>query len=139
MKKLSLYAFLVLGLLFLNNCSFRSSTYLKCEPYNNPIEIFYYFAFNQSYIWSNYDPENSKFKKKSDAQYGERYVKADNITINRASGTIRIKPSLWSDFLDVLAKTKTNTIVLNCEEINRKELPKEERKELPKEEVDQKS
>ena len=125
MKKLSLYAFLVLGLLFLNNCSFRSSTYLKCEPYNNPIEIFYYFAFNKSTIYTDYDPINSKFRETSQATYGERYVKSTNITINREEGTVTITPSLASKFWDIFQNTQTKTITLNCEKISKRKLPKE--------------
>jgi len=97
MKKLFLYAFLVLGILFLlYNYSFSIKTYLKCEPYNQDSKEILYFAFDKKTIWSNYDPINSKFRNASKATYGERYVTAtwDNITINRESGTITITPSL---------------------------------------------
>ena len=63
MKKLFLYAFLVLGILFLiYNYSFSIKTYLKCEPYNQDSKEILYFAFDKKTIWSNYDPINSKFK-----------------------------------------------------------------------------
>jgi len=120
--------FLVLGLLlFLYNYSLSIKTYLKCEPYNNPIEIFYYFAFDKRTIYTDYDPINSKFRNASKATYGERYVTAtwDNITINRESGTITITPSLTSIFVDFFKTEETKDLVLNCEKINKKKLPKE--------------
>ena len=98
---------------------------MKCEPYNNPIEIFYYFAFNKSKIYTDYDPINSKFRKTSKATYGERYVKSTNITINREEGTVTITPSLTSIFWDIFQNTQTKTITLNCEKISKKKLPKE--------------
>ena len=128
MKKLFLYAFLVLGILFLlYNYSFSIKTYLKCEPYNQDSKEILYFAFDKKTIWSNYDPINSKFRNASKATYGERYVTAtwDNITINRESGTITITPSLTSIFVDFFKTEETKDLVLNCEKINKKKLPKE--------------
>ena len=128
MKKQFLYAFLVLGILFLlYNYSFSIKTYLKCEPYNQDSKEILYFAFDKKTIWSNYDPINSKFRNASKATYGERYVTAtwDNITINRESGTITITPSLTSIFVDFFKTEETKDLVLNCEKINKKKLPKE--------------
>ena len=128
MKKLFLYAFLVLGILFLlYNYSFSIKTYLKCEPYNKDSKEILYFAFDKKTIWSNYDPINSNFRNASKATYGERYVTAtwDNITINRETGTITITPSLTSIFVDFFKTEETKDLVLNCEKINKKKLPKE--------------
>jgi len=100
---------------------------LKCEPYNQDSKEILYFAFDKKTIWSNYDPINSKFRNASKATYGERYVTAtwDNITINRESGTITITPSLTSIFVDFFKTEETKDLVLNCEKINKKKLPKE--------------
>ena len=126
MKKLLGILVLVLGLfLFLYNYSLSIKTYLKCEPYNNPIEFFYYFAFDKRTIYTDYDPINSKFRETSQATYGERYVKSTNITINREEGRVTITPSLTSLFLDIFQNTETKTITLNCEKISKKKLPKE--------------
>jgi len=125
MKKLLGIVVLGLLLLIINNCSFDSKTYLKCEPYNNPIEIFYYFAFNKSTIYTDYDPINSKFRKTFQATYGERYVKSTNITINREEGRVTITPSLTSIFLDIFQNTQTKTITLYCKKISKRKLPKE--------------
>ena len=125
MKKLLGIVVLGLGLLFLFKSPFSIKTYLKCESYNNPIEIFYYFAFNKSTIYTDYDPINSKFRKTSKATYGERYVKSTNITINREEGRVTITPSLTSLFLDIFQNTQTKTITLNCEKISKRKLPKE--------------
>ena len=125
MKRLLGIVILGLVLLFLFKSSFSIKTYLKCEPYNNPIEIFYYFAFNKSKIYTDYDPINSKFRKTSKATYGERYVKSTNITINREEGIVTITPSLASKFWDIFQNTKTKTITLNCEKISKRKLPKE--------------
>lgn len=114
-----------LGLSFLFKSSFSIKTYLKCESYNNPIEIFYYFAFNKSTIYTDYDPINSKFRETSKATHGERYVKSTNITINREEGTVTITPSLASIFWDIFQNTQTKTITLYCEKISKKKLPKE--------------
>ena len=123
MKKL--LAILVLGLLVLiiNNCSYSSKTYLKCEPYN--YEGVYYFAFNKKAIYYDYDLVNSEFKSDSNAQYGERYVESNNIRINREEGTIVITPSLASIFWDIFENTQTKDVVLNCEKISKRKLPKE--------------
>ena len=128
MKKLSLYIFLVLMLLIINNCSFDSKTYLKCEPYND--EGVHYFAFSKRYIYFEWDSVNLRFNKNSSATYGERYINSGNIKINREQATVTISPSLSSIFWDVLMQnyshnTQTKTIVLNCEEISKTKLPKE--------------
>ena len=123
MKKLFLYIFLVLMLLITNNCSFDSKTYLKCEPYNN--EGVHYFAFSKQYIYFEWDPVNLRFNNNSSATYGERYVKSTYITINREEGRVTITPSLTSIFMDIFNNTQTKTIVLNCEEISKRKLPKE--------------
>ena len=123
MKKL--LAILVLGLLVLiiSKCSYSPKTYLKCEPYNS--EGVYYFAFNKKAIYYDYDSVNSEFKSDSNAQYGERYVESNNIRINREEGTIVITPSLASIFLDLFKNEETKDLVLNCEKINKRGLPKE--------------
>ena len=61
------------------------------------------------------------------SKYGERYVTAiwDNIKINREEGSIILTPSLASIFLDLFKKEETKDLVLNCEEINKRDLPKE--------------
>ena len=123
MKKLFLYIFLGLLLLIINNCSFDSKTYLKCEPYNDG-EV-YYFAFSKQYIYFEWDPVNLRFNNNSSATYGERYVKSTYITINREEGRVTITPSLTSIFMDIFNNTQTKTIVLNCEEISKRKLPKE--------------
>jgi len=127
MKKLLGILVLGLGLLFLFKCSFSIKTYLKCEPYNQNSREILYFAFDKRYIWSNYDATNSEFRNRSKAKYGERYVTAiwDNIKINREVGTIIITPSLASIFLDLFKKEETKDLVLNCEKINKRGLPKE--------------
>ena len=124
MKKLSLYVFLVLGLLFLFKYSFSINTYLKCESYNQESEKVSYFAFDKHHIWSDYDQINSKFKKKSNSNYGEKHVISTaffggTIKINREIGTIEIKQGLT-----LLGKPKPN-LVLNCEKISKRKLPKE--------------
>ena len=100
---------------------------MKCEPYNQDSKEILYFAFDKKTIWSNYDSINSNFRNASKATYGERYVTAtwDNITINRESGTITITPSLTSIFVDFFKTEETKDLVLNCEKINKKKLPKE--------------
>ena len=127
MKKLFLYLFLILGVLFLFKYSFSIKTYLKCEPYEQNSNEILYFAFDKRYIWSNYDKINSEFKDRSKAKYGERYVTAiwDNIKINREEGSIIITPSLASIFLDLFKREETKDLVLNCEKIKKKYLPKE--------------
>ena len=111
MKKLLGILVLGLGLIFLFKYSFSIKTYLKCEPYDQNSKEILYFAFDKRYIWSNYDPINSELRNRSKAKYGKRYVTAiwDNIQINREVGSIIITPSL----------------VLNCEKINKRGLPKE--------------
>ena len=123
MKKL--LGILVLGLLVLiiNNYSYSPKTYLKCEPYNS--EGVYYFAFNKKAIYFDYDSVNSEFKEVSNAKYGERYVESNNIRINREEGTIVITPSLASIFWDIFENTQTKDVVLNCEKISKRKLPKE--------------
>ena len=123
MKKL--LGILVLGLLVLiiSKCSYSPKTYLKCEPYNS--EGVYYFAFNKKAIYYDYDSVNSEFKSVSNAQYGERYVESNNIRINREEGTIVISPSLASMFWDIFENTQTKDVVLNCEKISIRKLPKE--------------
>ena len=110
MKKLFGILVLGLGLIFLFKYSFSIKTYLKCDPYNQNSKEILYFAFDKSYIWSNYDPINSEFRNRSKAKYGERYVTAiwDNIKINREVGTIIITPSLASIFLDLFKKEYWN-------------------------------
>jgi len=127
MKKFLGILVLGLGLIFLFKYSFSIKTYLKCEPYDQNSKEILYFAFDKKTIWSNYDPINSKFRNASKATYGERYVTAtwDNITINRESGTITITPSLTSIFVDFFKTEETKDLVLNCEKINKKKLPKE--------------
>ena len=124
MKKLSLYVFLVLGLLFLFKYSFSIKTYLKCETYNQESEKISYFAFDKNHIWSDYDQINSKFRKKSNSNYGEKHVISTaffggEIKINREIGTIEIKQGLT-----LLGKSKPD-LLLNCEKINKRKLPKE--------------
>ena len=125
MKKLSLYVFLVLGLLlFLYNYSFSIKTYLKCETYNQESEKISYFAFDKNHIWSDYDQINSKFRKKSNSSYGEKHVISTTffggtIKINREIGTIEIKQGLT-----LLGKSKPD-LLLNCEKISKRKLPKE--------------
>ena len=123
MKKLLGIVVLGLLLLIINNCSFNSETYLKCEPYND--EGVYYFAFNKQYIYFQWDPVNLRFNKNSSATYGERYINSSNIKINREQATVTISPSLSSIFWDIFNNTQTKTIVLNCEEIRKNKLPKE--------------
>jgi len=96
-------------------------------PYDQNSEEILYFSFDKGYIWSNYDPINSEFKNRSKAEHGERYVTAiwDNIKINRELGTIIVKPSLASIFLDLFKKEETKDLILNCEKINKRMLPKE--------------
>jgi len=127
MKKFLGILVLGLGLIFLFKYSFSIKTYLKCEPYDQNSKEILYFAFDKRYIWSNYDPINSEFRNRSKAKYGERYVTAiwDNIKINREEGTIIVTPSLASIFLDLFKKEETKDLVLNCEKINKRELPKE--------------
>ena len=127
MKKLSLYIFLVLGLLlFLYNYlfSFSIKTYLKCETYNQESEKDSYFAFDKHHIWSDYDQINSKFRKKTNSNYGEKHVISTaffggTIKINREIGTIVIKQGFT-----LLGESKPD-LVLNCEKISKRKLPKE--------------
>ena len=127
MKKLSLYIFLVLGLLlFLYNYlfSFSIKTYLKCESFNQDPEKVSYFAFDKHHIWSDYDQINSKFKKKSNSNYGEKHVISTaffggTIKINREVGTIEIEQGL------TLLGVPKPDLVLNCKKINKRKLPKE--------------
>ena len=127
MKKLSLYIFLVLGLLlFLYNYlfSFSIKTYLKCESFNQDPEKVSYFAFDKHHIWSDYDQIDSKFRKKSNSSYGEKNVISatffdGTIKINREKGTIVIKQGFT-----LLGESKPN-LVLNCEKISKRKLPKE--------------
>ena len=124
MKKISLYVFLVLGLLFLFKYSFSIKTYLKCESYNQESEKVSYFAFDKHHIWSDYDQINSKFKKKSNSNYGEKHVISTaffggTIKINREIGTIEIEQGLT-----LLGAPKPD-LVLNCKKINKRKLPKE--------------
>ena len=127
MKKLSLYIFLVLGLLlFLYNYlfSFSIKTYLKCESFNQDPEKVSYFAFDKHHIWSDYDQINSKFKKKSNSNYGEKHVISTaffggTIKINREIGTIEIEQGL------TLLGVPKPDLVLNCKKINKRKLPKE--------------
>ena len=118
---------IVLGLIFLFKYSFSIKTYLKCESHDQVAKEILYFAFDKRYIWSNYDLIDSEFRNRSKAKYGERYVTAiwDNIKINREVGTIIITPSLASIFVDLFKKEETKDLVLNCEKINKRELPKE--------------
>ena len=127
MKKLLVIIVLSLGLLFLFKNSFSIKTYLKCEPYDQNSKEILFFAFDKRYIWSNYDPVNYEFKDRSKANYGERYVTAiwDNIKINREEGSIIITPSLASIFLDLFKKDETKDLVLNCEKVKKRDLPKE--------------
>ena len=117
--------FLVLGiLLFLYNYSFSIKTYLKCESFNQEPEKVSYFAFDKHHIWSDYDQINSKFRKKSNSSYGEKHVISTaffggTIKINREIGTIEIKKSLT-----LLGEPKPD-LVLNCEKISKRKLPKE--------------
>ena len=116
--------FLVLGLLFLFKYSFSIKTYLKCETYNQESEKISYFAFDKHHIWSDYDQINSKFKKKSNSSYGEKHVISTTffggtIKINREIGTIEIKQGLT-----LLGKSKPD-LLLNCEKISKRKLPKE--------------
>ena len=125
MKKLSLYIFLVLGLLlFLYNYSFSIKTYLKCESYNREPEKVSYFAFDKHHIWSDYDQINSKFRKESNSSYGEKYVISTTffegtIKIDREIGTIVIKQGFT-----LLGEPKPD-LVFNCEKISKRKLPKE--------------
>ncbi len=124
MKKISLYVFLVLGLLFLFKYSFSINTYLKCESYNQESEKVSYFAFDKHHIWSDYDQINSKFKKKSNSNYGEKHVISTaffggTIKINREIGTIEIEQGL------TLLGVPKPDLVLNCKKINKRKLPKE--------------
>ena len=127
MKKLLGILIVVLVLLFLFKNPFSIKTYLKCEPYEQNSKEVLYFAFDKRYIWSNYDPVNSEFQDRSKAKYGERYVTAiwDNIKINREEGSIIITPSLASVFFDLFKNEETKDLVLNCEKIKKKNLPKE--------------
>ena len=127
MKKLLGILIVVLVLLFLFKNPFSIKTYLKCEPYEQNSKEVLYFAFDKRYIWSNYDPVNSEFQDRSKAKYGERYVTAiwDNIKINREEGRIRITPSLASIFFDLFKSEETKDLVLNCEKVKKKYLPKE--------------
>ena len=127
MKKLLGILIVVLVLLFLFKNPFSIKTYLKCEPYEENSKEVLYFAFDKSYIWSNYDPVNSEFQDRSKAKYGERYVTAiwDNIKINREEGSIIITPSLASIFFDLFKSEETKDLVLNCEKIRKKNLPNE--------------
>ena len=127
MKKLLGILIVVLVLLFLFKNPFSIKTYLKCEPYEENSKEVLYFAFDKSYIWSNYDPVNSEFQDRSKAKYGERYVTAiwDNIKINREEGSIIITPSLASIFFDLFKSEETKDLVLNCEKVKKKDLPKE--------------
>ena len=127
MKKLLGILVLGLGLLFIFKYTFSIKTYLKCEPYEQNSKEVLHFAFDKSYIWSNYDPVNSEFQDRSKAKYGERYVTAiwDNIKINREEGSIIITPSLASIFFDLFRSEETKDLVLNCEKIKKKVLPKE--------------
>ena len=126
MKKILGILVLGLVLLFFFKYTFSIKTYLKCDPYNQDSNEILYFAFDKRYIWSNYDKINSEFKDRSKAKYGERYVTAiwDNIKINREEGSIIITPSLASIFFDLFKSEKTDDLVLNCEKINKKKLPK---------------
>ena len=125
MKKLFLCVFLVLGLLlFLYNYSFSIKTYLKCESFNLEPEKVSYFAFDKHHIWSDYDQINSKFRKKSNSSYGEKNVISatffdGKIKINREKGTIVIKQGFT-----LLGESKPD-LVLNCEKISKRKLPKE--------------
>ena len=124
MKKISLYVLLVLGLLFLFKYSFSIKTYLKCESYNQESEKVSYFAFDKHHIWSDYDQINSKFKKKSNSNYGEKHVISTaffggTIKINREIGTIEIEQGL------TLLGVPKPDLVLNCKKINKRKLPKE--------------
>ena len=116
-----------LGLLFIFKYTFSIKTYLKCEPYEQNSKEILYFAFDKRYIWSNYDQINSEFQDRSKAKYGERYVTAiwDNIKINREEGNIIITPSLASIFFDLFKSEETKDLVLNCEKIKKRDLPKE--------------
>ena len=127
MKKLLGILIVVLVFLFLFKNPFSIKTYLKCEPYEQNSKEVLHFAFDKRYIWSNYDPVNSEFQDRSKAKYGERYVTAiwDNIKINREEGSIIITPSLASVFFDLFKNEETKDLVLNCEKIKKKNLPKE--------------
>ena len=124
MKKLFLYMFLILGLLFLFKYSFSIKTYLKCESFNQDPEKVSYFAFDKHHIWSDYDQINSKFRKKSNSSYGEKHVISTaffggTIKINREIGTIEIKQGFT-----LLGEPKPS-LVLNCVKISKRKLPKE--------------
>ena len=127
MKKLLGILIVVLALLVLFKNPFSIKTYLKCERYEQNSEEVLHFAFDKRYIWSNYDPVNSEFKDRSKAKYGERYVTAiwDNMKINREEGSIIITPSLASIFFDLFKSEETKDLVLNCEKVKKRELPKE--------------
>jgi hypothetical protein len=127
MKKFLGILIVVLVLLFLFKNPFSIKTYLKCEPYEQNSKEVLYFAFDKRYIWSNYDPVNSEFQDRSKAKYGERYVTAiwDNIKINREEGSIIITPSLASIFFDLFKSEETKDLVLNCEKVKKRYLPKE--------------
>jgi len=127
MKKLLGILIIVLVFLFLFKNPFSIKTYLKCERYEQNSKEVLHFAFDKRYIWSNYDPVNSEFQDRSKAKYGERYVTAiwDNIKINREKGSIIITPSLASVFFDLFKNEETKDLVLNCEKIKKKNLPKE--------------
>ena len=127
MRKLLAILIVALILLFLFKNPFSIKTYLKCEPYEQNSKEVLHFAFDKSYIWSNYDPVNSVFQDRSKAKYGERYVTAiwDNIKINREEGSIIITPSLASIFFDLFKSEETKDLVLNCEKVNKRDLPKE--------------
>ena len=127
MKKLLGILIVVLVLLFLFKNPFSIKTYLKCEPYEQNSKEVLYFAFDKRYIWSNYDPVNFEFQDRSKTKYGERYITAiwDNIKINREEGSIIITPSLASIFFDLFKSEETKDLVLNCETVKKKNLPKE--------------
>ena len=125
MKKLSVIVFLVLGLLlFLYNYSFSIKTYLKCEPFNQEQEKGSYFAFDKHHSGSDYDKIKYKFRKTSNSNYGEKNVISatffdGTIKINRERGTIVIKQGFT-----LLGESKPD-LVLNCEKISKRKLPKE--------------
>ena len=125
MKKIFIYVFLVLGLLlFLYIYSFSIKTYLKCKSLRHEPEKVSYFAFDKHHIWSDYDQINSKFRKKSNSNYGEKHVTSaaffdGTIKINREIGTIVIKQGFT-----LLGEPKPD-LVLSCEKISKRKLPKE--------------
>ena len=127
MKKFLAILVVGLGLLFIFKYTFSIKTYLKCKSYEQNSKEILYFAFDKRYIWSNYDPINFEFRNRSKAKYGERYVTAiwDNIKINREEGSIIITPSLASIFFDLFKSEETKDLVLNCEKIKKRNLPKE--------------